>query len=669
MTIVRVDAAGTLLGQWTRTGGTTHHGVISDGSDPTYVTAPVTAAGASSDEWFSLGSWSSPGASYSFKRWRIVYRMSTNGGGTGPNTRMKIQCGKIAFYYAGKLTGATTLYSGWNTTIPSVNDVLAVAYKPTAAQNLQPRITELYLELEYNDKPVVTVTAPTGAVSEIRPKIYSTWADTDNDIPDRYTVWVHTAGQYGAPGFVPGVGAYYWGAENVIVNGGVIPTITIGKNLANGTTYKAYLKARQPDGVWSDYASSPAFNTVYDEPEQGVVTVAAGGWLNQKVVATVKSGINLLTQDEYSLPNLVAAMVGTGSLSTSATQSYIGSQSAKVTVTGTSDAGMELTRLVPVVAGSKYKFIGRVYPTAAQTTRNGTVRVKWYQSDGTTLISTYTYAGSSCAAGGWRLVTDTNITAPALAAYAKIAFYSVGAINTESYYWDDIQFAPNSDVLTAGSMGGLAAEPMYAHLYRSIDAGTTWELCADPVVIPTANQVVAITDPAPPLGVALHYSTIITPTETSTGDEWPTPRSASATITVTPATGACWIVRDAQDATVDGVILDVAYPNPWTWKSDEQMAKFAGLGRRYPLIVADNLTRARTIDGLTFEFTVEADYDDFWAMREAQHVIALTRVPTLEQWYFRILSDVSVQESNTSPIVFQVRMNVAEVANPAVDND
>lgn len=112
---------------------------------------------------------------------------------------------------------------------------------------------EGYLDVAYNQAPVATPTAPSGAVTTTsQPTVTWTYSDPEADAQERYRVKVFTAAQYGAGGFDPETSTPTWDS------GEVFSAATSAQTgpLANSTTFRAYVKVADAGssgryGAWS----------------------------------------------------------------------------------------------------------------------------------------------------------------------------------------------------------------------------------------------------------------------------------------------------------------------------------------------------------------------------------------------------------------------------------
>lgn len=120
--------------------------------------------------------------------------------------------------------------------------------------------------------PTVTVTAPTLTVFTSNPTV--TWTDTvaAGTVETGYRAIVYNAAQYGAGGFVPGVGPSAWDSGNVQPYSTTI-TLPLGA-LPNGT-YRVYLQITETGNVASAWAFS-GFAVQIELPATPSLTATAG---------------------------------------------------------------------------------------------------------------------------------------------------------------------------------------------------------------------------------------------------------------------------------------------------------------------------------------------------------------------------------------------------------
>jgi hypothetical protein len=688
--IVRVDVITNTLCQWTKVGSADAVAMVKDANDGTYLDPP-TILGTSSSCWWTLPAPVSPGIQYVYKRTRLVYRVKQ---GVQPAlaTRVLFQVGnpsKIKFWYTGKKSSFTTLYSSWSSNLIVNNEFLAVMYEPTTGAYNEMQLAELYVETEWNELPTCSVDGPAAILNDtLRPDIPVTYSDAEGDPCKYYKMWIYPSSVYSLGGFQPGVsGGYTWYSGKVSTSG-LPPTIQPEINLPDGFTYKAYLQVYQAESETekSGVATGPAFQinqTFGIQPPQ--LGVFASG---EQTIALVSSSVNLLTENawsaEYDSSDWVAYTPANATISQQNVPSpgalTTGLKAVRAAITTAGVNGFRSNQVSVANPGTTYQLEGSFYSTVAT---NVQCSITWYNL-AAAVISTSTGPSAALAANTWQTVKFTSLpVAPAGAVSARLNFFTAAssvAIGT-NLYLDNIKFSPNAQVGVAGTRGGLIGDKTI-YLYRSLDGGASYQQVAPGLIVDPYAQTGVIYDPAPPYNVAIKYTAVLTAAlPQNPQDFWTSDKSVDSTVThlYTAFTGSkVWTVRDAEDYdSATNMFVEVLSPNPWQKRSDEQMARFAGLGRKYPLIIADNLVRGWEINGLTFEFSDlysgvgqgRVDFDKFMAIRDQQHIFSLTRrVPGLaagsEAWYFRITSDIIVTETNTSPILYQVQMNVTEVSMP-----
>lgn len=137
-----------------------------------------------------------------------------------------------------------------------------------------------YFDVDVRTRPTAAVTAPTGVVSTTtQPTVTITYTDVDGDPAVAAHVFVYSAAEYGAAGFVPGqrptygldpaqtVGPCTWYKDVGAFSGGSV-NVPVEVPLVNGTSYRAYAIVGKSftTGVWfSDFAFS-AFTITLTPP-------------------------------------------------------------------------------------------------------------------------------------------------------------------------------------------------------------------------------------------------------------------------------------------------------------------------------------------------------------------------------------------------------------------
>lgn len=209
--------------------------------------------------------------------------------------------------------------------------------------------------------------------------------------------------------------------------------------------------------------------------------------------------------------------------------------------------------------------------------------------------------------------------------------------------------------------------PIATTLERSLDGGTTWTVLRDDIVLDGSLKANFV-DYTAPIGIYVSYrAKVLYALDSDTDQQTLSTYSTTTTSVSLNPLDVVWFIRDAH--TTPAVLpfeVDVKAPNPWTMTSDEEMAAFSALGRKYPIIVSDVGVRGWSWSNIVLEFTDEAVYNAFMTMRNAQHSFELYYVPTNRSNIMRIRGSVKVTESNTVPIIWSVTFDAVEVERPRV---
>jgi hypothetical protein len=128
------------------------------------------------------------------------------------------------------------------------------------------KISELYVDVDVNTRPVVDTVAVTGATGTTRPTVTHNFTDPDDDDQTRWQVMVYTQAATLLAGFNPGVTVPSYDSGVLIGSGN---THTLTSDLTNGTSYIAYVSAAQdwpgPEGSlwWSDWTVASSKSSVF----------------------------------------------------------------------------------------------------------------------------------------------------------------------------------------------------------------------------------------------------------------------------------------------------------------------------------------------------------------------------------------------------------------------
>lgn len=183
------------------------------------------------------------------------------------------------------ITGAAILMhpAGRAWTQADIDGIRLYARTPGGADAY--RIYEAYVDVNYNEAPVATVTTPTegGSVSDTtKPPIGWSYADPENDLQERFHVKVYTNADASLGGFNPEDGSI--GATGQVVfpvwdSGEVLSGLTsvaLPIDLTNGVAYKAFVKVADAgsNGRYSTWDSNVFTINVTAPPKPSLVVTA-----------------------------------------------------------------------------------------------------------------------------------------------------------------------------------------------------------------------------------------------------------------------------------------------------------------------------------------------------------------------------------------------------------
>lgn len=456
-----------LQGDWVRTGGSTVHGVLADVDDNTYMRGPndrinqymrVHAA-----DVFTINS-----TTERIRRMRVRYR-----GVVATKQELRIRLFNFVsrkwttVHLQGALGSSTRdLASKWwyadasgkEWTQTEMNrQCLEFWDNSLGTANLGPIVRKAWLEAETQQRVTVStvdIETLSGGVlaSTTQPRVTWVYAQAENFPEHRFEVAVFTSEQYGAQGFNPATSEATYRTKQF----GPAEGHVVERNLRNGKTYRAYVRASQMfngQEWWSDWANVQ-FTITLSPP--GIPELSLAQEItNYRNRVMVRGHVNVLSEEDAAQVTTAGTWVGVGGLTGSparvtspAPPTGVAGAALQVTANGTSfllfrtteTPGLFTTSIVP---GEKYEFsfwgrgntiTGRYYP-----------RIIWLTATGTEIL----VAGTSnfdAATGTWTR-GSTELTAPAgavgVAAYIQISTTANGnPANGTIFYVAGAQIAP-----------------------------------------------------------------------------------------------------------------------------------------------------------------------------------------------------------------------------------
>lgn len=241
-------------------GGSSVHGNLSDSSDSTRVQKTTSGDKTAT---FNMGTYTLA-ADERVKRVRAAARVLFNAkplfyewGATAGRT-------SFGAYRQAKNTSVTTYYTEWVTPTGLAFGPLQQSDVDASTMYIRDNNSsalnyfyDIWVELDIIDQPTATVSA--GSTSTLRPTITWVYADGDGDSQTHYRVKVFDSATYGGGGFDPDTSTPAF--DSGIVSGDD-ESYRDATQLANGTTYKAYVQVAHDGGsepFWSDWAVSSAW--------------------------------------------------------------------------------------------------------------------------------------------------------------------------------------------------------------------------------------------------------------------------------------------------------------------------------------------------------------------------------------------------------------------------
>jgi hypothetical protein len=427
------------------------------------------------------------------------------------------------------------------------------AAKSGPASPYSAKFYKTWLEVVYNERPVVVVTAPSGTTITSRPTITWTYTDPEGDAQTHYQVKVFDAATYGAVGFNPETATPTWDSGKTVGSA----TSAVSGTLVNGTVYKAYVKAWQADVAGAEHAS------LWDDGSTFTITVSPPAvptivtTLDQTLAAVqlvLRGRDNELTYNQSSLETDTTGWTAGASTTmtrTTAAGTFLhgiaGLSLQRITSIGLASAQTLAGVLgAAVVAGEQYTAVASF--KAAATLRSCRVDIIWYNAAGG-VISTSTGAASNDAVGSWTQLTCTA-TAPALAAFAAVLVNAgVGgtAAVSEIHYVDQISIAPGASAVW--TRGGLVNTSQRFIVERQAGAGA-WEpvreLYLDATDLPV-GQLVTTHDSEFPHGTNFHYRARIL--ALADGLSWIEGANTASTADLNMPFASGWWLKDPSDQT------------------------------------------------------------------------------------------------------------------------
>jgi hypothetical protein len=358
----------------------------------------------------------------------------------------------------------------------------------------------LYVDVETAPRPTLTVTAPSGTVTDTSfPSVTWTPVFSDGQPQAAYEIKIYDSTTYGATGFDPDT-------TEATIETGVIASTNNGQtlegDLANSTTYRAYVRvASLVNGVnyFSDWAYSQ-FTLSVDSP--ATPTVSAFYDSNTgAVTVTIFGRTNALSPNQASFETDTTgwAAVTNCSISRSTSQYSNGVASLAILSGSAGDMTASTTSATKFAVTANNKFSATAEFRAGSTGRSCSVGILWLNAAGSAISTTYGTAETD-SSSAWN---ECNVsgTAPATATHAQVIVKVASAGSAETHYLDKVAFhAGETPVWTRGGFTTFSFV-----VERSSDSGVTFEAVRNSPVTATAAQIATLDDYEVPLDTTVIY--------------------------------------------------------------------------------------------------------------------------------------------------------------------
>jgi hypothetical protein len=488
------------------------HAALSDNSDTTYITRTSSTVPASYEAEF--------GTTTLAATEKIVYvnlraRMSV---GTSGNAQLSLgvisdRNGRTVSYSVPYTKQNTFALGTVDTAFKLTASPTGEAWSQTAIDNLVVKFTdnatasgdranlyELYLDIITTAQPTVTVTAPSGTISDTTfPSVTWTYADTDGDPQSAYEIKVFDSTTYGG-------GSFSADTSTPTVETGIVASTNDGQtleaDLADGTTYRAYVRVAQlvnGSNYFSDWAYSQ-FTIDVDAPATPLITAFFDS--NEGAVTlTVFGRTNILSPNQASLETNTTgwAAVTNCAIARSTAQASSGSASLQLTASASGDMVASTTTATKFTVTANQEFSAIADFRAGTTSRTTQVGIRYLNSTGGTISTTYG-TGVSDTSSGWVSPTAT-VLAPPTATHAQVFVKVSSAGSGEVHYVDKIAFhAGDEAVFTRGGFSNFVFD-----VERSDDDGTTYSAIRNSPVTADSSQIASLNDYEVPLDTTVTY--------------------------------------------------------------------------------------------------------------------------------------------------------------------
>jgi hypothetical protein len=450
---------------WTFGGGaTTIYGATSDSADATYAMSAGTVAKLTFTDLTTVP----VGAQIRSVACRL--RVAGNSVALYSLTMYRLGSTKRHTWTAGSKPGTLATVSFQ----PQANDVGGGPWTVDLVNRISIEITatttavhfvELYLDVVYNEIPVVSSVGPTGSLTTQTPVVTWSYSDPDGDVQERFQVRVFPTATVSAAGFNASTSVSTRDSGEQFSSDPQWSTGAV--NALSPGVYYAYVKAADAgsSGRYSAWASA-SFTVTGDPPAPPTLVSATADTSNGRNVITVRSQDSYLTNQQATgdgasgelirwtaVTNASTIVIAAAGLAGNSVRfTVVGAGAATVRTTGTG------TRGYPVVGGTLIAWGGWVRSGTVAGTAHCDLRA--YDSTGVDLGTTGRVSNTVTISGTYQACSGTA-TLPANAAYLAVEWVIAAGGAGQLI---DVDYTEVRPVTLTGQRGGLDSRNLFGKL-------------------------------------------------------------------------------------------------------------------------------------------------------------------------------------------------------------
>ena len=361
-------------------------------------------------------------------------------------------------------------------------------------------LVELFVDVVTTNQPTVTVTAPSGTVTNTTfPSVTWTSADSDGDPQSAYEIKVFEAATYNGASFDVNT-------STPSVTTGVVTSSNDGQtleaDLADATTFRAYVRVAQllnGSNYFSNFAYSE-FTIDVDAPATPLISAFYDETIGA-VTLTVFGRTNVLSANQASLETNTAGWEASTNcaVARSTAQASVGSASLQMTASSAGDMTASTTVGTKFAVTANQEFSAIADFRANTTTRLASVGIRYLTTTGTTISTTF---GTAVSATSSAFVTaSATVLAPPTATHAQVFVKIASAASGEIHYVDKIAFhSGDTAVFTRGGFSAFEFD-----VERSDDNGETFTAIRNSPVTALSSQIAELDDYEAPFDTTIKY--------------------------------------------------------------------------------------------------------------------------------------------------------------------